>query len=220
MKENWLTRRPRWDSSFVTLALTLVVVGLSFIYLRNLFEARTLLSANPDQVFQHGEYWRLWSSILIHANPGHLLSNLILFIPLAFLLTNYFGFLFFPVVGLISGGGISALVLMTMPENVSLVGISGVVSWMVGAWLTLFFLIDQRKSLKHRFALAVFLTLFLMVPESYKPEVSYLSHFVGFLFGILSALVLYFIQYQKIQNAAVWIREDVPIPEDGGPSHS
>ena len=195
IRENWLTRKPDPNAIYSTYLLGLILFTAGFF--------SHWLSATPEAVFTKQEYWRAWTALFAHADLGHLLSNSMILLPLSVLLTGYFGYVFFPLTGVLMGGLTNFLVLKTLPAQTSLLGISGVVNWMGAAWLTLFLLIDRRKSFRRRFAVAVFLTIMLFVPETFRPEVSYLSHFIGFALGILSALLYYFINSAKIQAAEI-----------------
>lgn len=203
VRENWLTRKPHDYATEWALILAAFLSVTSMFYIRDLFHAEALMSATRYTVFAQHEYWRAWTSLFAHADLGHLISNLVLFVPLTFLLTGYFGVWYFPLLGILMGGFINMVVLTSMPENTALIGISGVVNWMGSSWLSLFLLIDRRHSWGRRIAHVIFLTVILFVPETYKPEVSYYSHFLGFVLGILSAAALYFLNRKKFLSAEV-----------------
>ncbi len=95
------------------------------------------------------------------------------------------------------------VVIQTMPEHIGIIGVSGVVYWMGGAWITLAWLIDRREALTRRLVKAGAVSLILFVPESFKPEVSYLSHFLGYFFGVISAVIYYHINKEKFLASEV-----------------
>lgn len=165
------------------------------------------LPATGQAVYGEGQYWRAWTALFAHSDLGHFFSNAFLFLPLTYLLTSYYGYLFFPAAGLAIGGVVNLIVLKTLPPETALLGISGVVYWMGAAWLTLFILIDRRNSWRKRVAVAIALSVMLFVPETYKPEVSHLSHWLGFLFGGLSAAIYY--QFHRTAIEAAEVREAV-----------
>lgn len=211
LKENWLTRKPHKAAWDVTIGLGLVVFIFGFSYLQDLFHIRQWMAASGEMVFHEHQYWRLWTALFAHADLEHLLSNAIFFFPFTYFLSSYFGLWFVPILGLLMGGVINFFVLQGMPPQINLIGISGVVYWLGAAWLTLFFMIDHRQSLRRRIAKVAVISLVLFAPQVYKPEVSYMSHAVGYLFGMLSALVYYWIYRKKFLKAEIY---EVVVDED------
>lgn len=203
IRENWFTHPPKFRAANVTVFLTIFLFVTGIYYFQDVFHVQEWMGASRDSVFNKHEYWRLWTTLFAHADFGHLMNNALLFIPLAFLLYAYFGFWFFPVLGIAMGGLTNAYVLSTMPTTTQLIGISGVVYWMGGAWFTLFLLIDRRRTLRYRFANVIFLMMMLFIPENYWPHVSYMAHFVGFVLGVVSGFILYALQRQKFKAAEV-----------------
>ena len=175
--------------------MTVFVVLCSETFFIDLFHSENWMSATPNLVFTHREYWRLWTAFLIHADAGHLLGNLFLFLPMTYVLVGYFGLWLIPSLSFLSGGLINFIVLKTMPSEMNLLGISGVVYWMGGLWMTLYLLIDRRFPWRRRIANVLFIGLFLLVPEKYNPQVSYRSHVVGLFVGILCGFFIY--QWRK-----------------------
>lgn len=203
IKENWLTRSPS-DSAYISTLLFGILLGLvGYWYLGNTWGITPWMAVSGQSIFVKHEYWRLWTALFVHADTAHILGNLSLILPLGFMLTGHFGVVTFPVLGILLGGLINYIVIQTMPPEVSLIGISGVVYWMGATWLTLFLFIDRRKSLRRRIALALFLTVVLFIPESYKPEVSYMSHFVGYTLGVITGVVIYHLRRAHIVAAEV-----------------
>lgn len=219
LTENWLTREPHRRASAVMIALAVFVILASFIYWQGLWGADQWMSASAAAVFERHEFWRAWTAVFAHADAGHLFSNLLLLVPLAYLLSAYFSFFLFPFLAFIESGLINLLVLHGMPASVSLLGISGVVHWMGAVWLTLSLLVDRREKLRRRFAFALFLTMILFVPESYRPEISYASHFVGFVLGGITGSLYYLWNRSRFLDAEVYEveQEDVEVPEAKDP---
>jgi rhomboid protease GluP len=90
-----------------------------------------------------------------------------------------------------------------MPLNISLVGVSGVLYWMGGSWLALYWLIDKRESKGRRVLKVIAVTIVLFVPDSYLPNISYISHFLGYFAGVFSGILYYLIFRNKILSAEV-----------------
>ena len=208
IKENWLTKNPKRDGLNPTLLLMSLLLASSFIYINDFFNAPLWMSATGEQVFTKHEWWRAWTTLFAHADLSHILGNLFLFFPFSYFLIAYFGFSFFPFFGFFVGGLVNLVVLSTMPPHVSLVGVSGVVNWMGGAWLALSWLVDRRESKGRRVLKVIAVTIVLFVPDSFKPEVSYLSHFLGYFAGIFSAMLFYFINRKSI--LAEEVVEEIP----------
>lgn len=209
IKENWFSRKGNKDAPFVAAAFALLLLGLSLVAFQE--SHFSWMAASKRAIWESHEAWRLWSSLFVHGDFGHIAANAALFIPLTYLLSSHFGPLLFPLLGIAMGGLINLIVLSTMPPDVSLIGISGVVSWMAAAWVTLFLLIDRRDKLKRRFGAALFLTLILFVPETAKPEVSYFSHFVGYVLGMASGAIYYGLHRKTIEDAEV---KEITVEED------
>ncbi|MEK6554254.1 MAG: rhomboid family intramembrane serine protease [Bdellovibrionota bacterium] len=220
IKQNWLTRKPNSFAADFTYIFSFFLFVLSATYLNDYFGLQKWLSATAEQVFTRHEYWRAWSTLFAHGDWGHFLSNALLFIPMTYLFTAHYGYLFFPVVGVFIGGLVNLIVLKTLGPQITLLGISGVVYWMGAAWLTLYALVDRRENLRRRLARVVILTVLLFTPEAYKPQISYLSHLLGFSTGVFSALAFYYLNQKKFLSAEVkeYIYEDASALEPMPPS--
>ncbi|MBS1960645.1 MAG: rhomboid family intramembrane serine protease [Bdellovibrionales bacterium] len=181
-RENWLTRDPAHPGLATTVALALLLAAGRLVE----------FPASGELVFGRGEYWRAWTTLFVHSGPAHLLSNLVLFIPFAFVLTGYYGWFLFPFLGFLVGGLVNLAVLREMPAAISLVGASGVVYWMGAVWITLAILVDRRERLARRVLKGFGVAMLLYLPEGYRPEVSYVTHLYGFLAGIACAVLYYY----------------------------
>jgi rhomboid protease GluP len=182
----------------------------------NLAGAAHWMPATSEAVFGHGQIWRFWTSLFVHADEKHLLANSFLFYILGFFLVGHFGVKVFPFSAMFFGGVINFIVLKKMPAGAELIGVSGVVFWMGGLWLTLYFLIDRRRSLIQRILRAVGVGLLLFMPaEAFDPSISYYSHGVGFFTGILFGVGYYLINQKKFLAAEVKevLIEDLSLPE-------
>lgn len=216
MTENWLTRKPHPRALGWTMFLIFFMCAASYVYWTGLAGADEWMPASGEKVFRQRQYWRLWTALFAHGDAGHLLGNLFLFAPFSYFLLGSFSPLLFPFLALLSGGLINAIVLKAMPEQVSLIGVSGVVYWMGAVWLFMFLVIDRRESLRRRLAKVLFISMVLFVPETYKPETSYLSHFIGYVVGIGMAAAFYSFNSHAILAAEVYeeiIEDDDELPE-------
>lgn len=137
------------------------------------------LSASREQVFGHHQYWRLFTALFVHANAEHLFANVPLFLVFGSLVFGYFGFWAFPVGAMLAGALANALTIAAYPAHARLIGASGVVYFLCSFWLVMYFLIQHRLSWGGRLLRALGVATILLLPELYRPEVSYLAHAWG-----------------------------------------
>ncbi|HEY7161555.1 MAG TPA: rhomboid family intramembrane serine protease, partial [Acidobacteriota bacterium] len=90
----------------------------------------------------------------------------------------------------------------------TLVGASGVVYCMAGFWLTLFVLIERRYSIANRLMRSIGFFLIVFVPSTFEPTVSYRAHAIGFVLGILSAIMYFVINRKIIREAETFELEE------------
>jgi len=213
---NWFTRRPHRYAFLQTLALAVILYAACSAYWSNFAQAHEWMAATPRQVFQLHEWWRPWTTLFAHGDLAHLFANSLLFFGFSYLLHSYFSVWFFPVMGLLMGGLANVVVLLTLGDDVTLVGASGLVHWMGAAWATLHVLLENRQNFRPRFGNALFLMLVLFTPDTYRPNVSYLAHFIGFIFGVGSSY-LYWRFNQRVFSAAEVVEYQVVPPWEFGP---
>ncbi len=216
IQETWLTRKPHPWAFIIGAASTLVMVIFGMIYIRDLGGWASMMSANAISVFDGHEFWRLWTTLFAHGDEKHLLSNSLLFFVLGSFMAGYFGLRSFPITALFFGGIINFFSLKTMPPEVYLIGMSGVVYWLGGAWLILYFLIDRRKSLYQRAVRAIGVSLVLFFPaEAFNPTISYRTHVIGFGLGLVWGLVYFLWHRRRLRSAETYriIMDEPPSTE-------
>lgn len=217
VRATWLTQRPHRYSALVAAWSLFTLVLFATVFLRDWGSVATLMSSNPDQVFNKHQYWRLWTSLFAHGDAGHLVSNSLLFFIFSYFLYGYFGFWVFPLGTLIAGGLVQAVSLMTYPAHVNLIGMSGVVYWMGGFWLILYLNLDQQRTRTQRWLRILGVSLGLFMPTSaFEPQVSYRAHFIGFILGALMGAAYYFWRRTEFQKAlkTETLTEDEGLLED------
>lgn len=198
----WLSKKPSQQGFLVSAITTFLLAVGSVLYWQDWHGANSWMPVSGDALFKNGEWWRAFSALFAHADAGHLFSNGFLFFILAAFLSGYFGKLVFPVMAFLFGALTNIVVASQMPGEVNLLGVSGVVYWMGGAWLVLYFCLDVKRSLSQRFLRAMGVALAMFFPaEAFKPEISYSSHFVGFILGVLFGVGYYYWNQKKFLAA-------------------
>lgn len=191
--ENWMTRKLPARGHKSTLFLVSLLAAGTSIFLNDFFHASSWMPASFDAVVLKHQYYRLWTSLFAHGDLEHIMSNLFLFVPFAYLLAHYFSLWLFPLIGFLLGGLINFIVVYYLGGGITIIGVSGVVYWMGATWMALSFFIDRRESMIERFIKLSGVSLILFFPTTFLPEVSYLSHFLGYVLGILTGILVYFL---------------------------
>jgi rhomboid protease GluP len=204
LKETWLSRKMPKNNFITTLLIMSTFVFGSVIYLNNFFNANKWMAVSFELAINQQQYWRLLTSLFAHGDFAHIGNNMLFFFPFCYYLMGYFGILLFPFLGFVFGGIINLIVIHGMPEHTTLIGASGMVHWMGGIWLTLAFFIDQKPSVIQRILKFSAISILLFLPDTLKPDVSYMSHFVGYILGILAGSIYYLLQRNKFNNAKVY----------------
>jgi rhomboid protease GluP len=203
--------RPLNDWSFpVTAFILLLFLGASVLYWNQPLTLERF-TAGREEVFQGQEYWRLFSTIAIHADLRHFLANSVFFYIFGLLLHSYFGSWVFPALSLAMGGVVNYFTLYSYPEQSVLIGASGVVYFMAGLWATLFFFIERRGRALKRLGVTICVMMMLFFPTEYEPHVSYLAHAWGFVLGIASGILYFYSNRARLREAEVW---KLPEPDE------
>ena len=189
--ETLLSRKPREYSLEVGALSVLTILGISLLAWQNGAALLPILAATSEGALEEHEYWRLMTALVVHTDMAHFLSNAIFLAFFSYLLFGYFGFWVFPVLGLALAGLTNYLSLLTYPPEVSLVGASGLVYWMVGFWLSMNLFVDRTLGPGKRVVRAVGIILVVLLPSTLQANVSYRTHAIGFGLGVVSAVVYF-----------------------------
>lgn len=190
--ENYLTQSPFpiGKAFFPWLAVFFLGTFWTSISFGSFFEE--FFWANGVLTFQQNEYWRLFTAIFSHKDFGHLAGNAFLLLPLTYLMLAYFPFFYF--LSFFLAALTNLLTLQFYPSHVFLLGSSGWVFVLGGAWLSFFLWIDHRERWPRRWGSALFLGMMLFVPDQIQSDVSYLSHFFGFVLGAVGSSLYFWLR--------------------------
>lgn len=198
IRQTLFTRRPRFfDSQLVVLWVALMAVS-SWLAWQNpqLIERG---AASSQAAFHQGEGWRLVTAVFLHSDLGHLLSNAYMILLLGFFVHAYFGWLIFPVAAVVAGAMVNGLTILSYPPEHQLLGASGVVYWLAGFWLVLFFLIERQRSWSSRILRVGGVGLLILFPSEFQPQVSYRAHAWGLALGVVAGLIYFLVKRRWIQ---------------------
>lgn len=165
------------------------------------------LSANGYQVYEKGQYWKAFTTTLMHGDFVHLGHNTMFFVTFAVLLNFYFGFWIFPILSFLVGGLINLIALKVYGPEIYLVGISGVIYFMAAFWMTLFVGIERQMSLYRRLMITTGVSLILFFPDAFVQNVSYLAHGLGFGIGIILGGIYFGLKRSDLRKHEVWIEK-------------
>jgi rhomboid protease GluP len=203
--QTWLSRKPLWRASLIVAWSIFVLILGSVFYWKDIYQATEWMPVFQSAITVKHEYWRLWTALFAHADLGHLLSNSITYFVVGYFLAGYFSLWLFPVLAFAMGGVINYLVVMGYAADTHLIGVSGVVYWMAGAWLVLYFLIDKRKTFAQRALRSMGVALGVFFPAAaFDPSISYKAHLYGFILGVLSGLAYWLINRKTFEKALVY----------------
>ena len=155
---------------------------------------RRLGALDYAEVIGEGEFWRLLTALFLHQGWLHLLFNLFAIYILGPSLERVIGSIRFAFAYLVSGigstAGVVVLTLLRVVKPGDLVGASGSVMGIVGAWAG--FLVRHRHIPEaRRRLLNIFLIIVLeIVFDVLTPEVSTSAHLCGLVTGFIIGLYL------------------------------
>jgi rhomboid protease GluP len=148
----------------------------------------------PSSVLFLGEYWRLITSLFLHAGPVHLLFNLFALYVLGVPLERSIGSIRFCFCYLIAGVGSTAGVTMLarfgLTRAALLVGASGAIMGIVGAWAAFLLLHRDAPAAKQRLSNLALIIAIQIAFDLSTPQVSMSAHLCGLVTGFFVGLLI------------------------------
>ncbi len=130
-----------------------------------------------------GEWWRVLTVVLTHANWLHLGMNMLVFFQLGNIVENFYGRVRYGLILLASAVSASFLCLWLDPTNQPSVGASGMIFGLFGVML----ITGKRMGVDYRQILGL---LVLNIVFSFVPGVDWHAHAGGLIGGLVAALLL------------------------------
>lgn len=176
--------------SIALLVINVVIFLLSSTIMTWMYERGAMVT---EVVLRNGEYYRLFSAVFLHADPTHLLNNMLMLLLVGAVVENYAGHAFFFFLYILSGlfGNMISMA-YEIKNNLSWVsvGASGAIMGLVGfiaVWL-----IKNRyrfagnKNVRFRLIL---LALFILQASFFQKGANTAAHLGGFLTGIVLGVI-------------------------------
>ena len=148
----------------------------------------------PYAVVVQGEYWRLFTALFLHGGFTHLLFNLFALYILGPALERSIGTIRFAlcylVSGLASSAGVVGLAVVGFVQVGQLVGASGCIMGIVGAWAG--FLVRHRHvpQARQRLGNIGLIVVIQIAFDLSTPQVSMAAHICGLVAGFFLGLIL------------------------------
>jgi membrane associated rhomboid family serine protease len=148
----------------------------------------------PYAVVVQGEYWRLLTALFLHGGFTHLLFNVFALYVLGPPLERSIGTIRFAACYLLSGlassAGVVGLMVIGLVQVSQLVGASGCIMGIVGAWAG--FLVRHRHApqAKQRLGNVVLIIVIQVAFDLSTPQVSMAAHLCGLIAGFFLGLIL------------------------------
>ena len=165
--------------SRITLSLIIINIFcfITFNIILPLEYILTLVQINSNIIA--GEYWRLFTSMFLHADIMHILSNMIALLLFGAAVENNYSKLEYLLIYFISGLIGNLFSLLLLPLNTISLGASGAIFGLIGAAFILY-TVEGEKTL-------IFLGLFYLayfIISSFAPGINLWAHLFGLLGGI------------------------------------
>jgi membrane associated rhomboid family serine protease len=167
---------------------------ISFGDLNNPEVLHRIGALEPYSVVVQREYWRLFTALFLHGSFTHLLFNVFALFVLGPPLERSIGAPRFVacylISGLVSSAGVVGLTLIGLVQVAQLVGASGCIMGIVGAWAG--FLMRHRHAphAKQRLANVVMIVAVQIGFDLSTPQVSMAAHLCGLVAGFFLGLIL------------------------------
>lgn len=192
--------------AFMVATFTIVIMMLSTLFYWRAPEAWSdLLPAVNSQIFQHAQWWRVFTAIFIHADLEHFLSNMYMLWIFTFFVFGYFGFSLFPMLSLVSATLINAIAVKTYAPEIELLGASGLVYVLGGCWLTLYLMIQRQYTFVSRLVRVVGIAFIIFWPTTFVATTSYRTHGLGFIAGVIMGLIYFYRNKKAIQEREIYL---------------
>ncbi|MGQ4873578.1 MAG: rhomboid family intramembrane serine protease [Promethearchaeia archaeon] len=172
-----------------TLTKSLLLINILCFIAINLFLGYTYVlffSQINYEITINGEYWRLFTSMFLHADIIHLASNMIALLIFGTAVEiNYKSKTQYLLIYFISGFIGNFFTLILLPSDTISLGASGAIFGLIGAAFILYARFDPTLLI-----LSLFYILYFIL-ASFAPGINVIAHLTGLIGGIILGLLFY-----------------------------
>jgi membrane associated rhomboid family serine protease len=190
----WRVRNAPAVFALILINLAAFIPAIPHGQWNELMALHKLGALEPDAIFWNHQYWRLFTSLFLHAGWTHLLFNLFALFVLGPPLERAIGttrFLFcYLLSGLGSTSGVVALWMAHITEPGPLVGASGCIMGIVGAWGAFLLLHQHMPMARQRLWNVVMIVAIQIAFDRFTPQVSMSAHLCGLVAGFIVGLIV------------------------------
>jgi len=200
-KDNWWTIAI--GTTIILYYFIVSILGFNEMHVNNMM-LHEFGGASYFAVIVNGEIWRLLTATFMHIGIHHLSGNLIAYCLVAFFLTEAFPSWRFAVIFFVSGIISNLCVCLISPHNI-LVGASGAIMGLYGAFISIFIMqliinkINNRGTYNKKVSDSILpiLIVFVLIPTilvSFQRQVSMSAHIIGLVLGMIIGLIILLIE--------------------------
>ena len=146
-----------------------------------------------------GEWWRLITSIFLHADFSHLLGNMLMLCYLSSILNNFYSDLEYWIVYMTSGLAGSLLTLLFMDGATRSLGASGAIMGLGGVLIYRMFFGKSARAFRYAgsYFIIAFMVIYNLFYGLFAENVNNYAHFSGFLTGFFLAMLFEKLRQRK-----------------------
>lgn len=186
----------------------LLVINISVFVLDLLLEIRLgykpiyFFGVQDNNAVLDGEWWRLLTSIFLHADFSHLLGNMLMLVYLSSILNNFYSDLEYWIVYLTSGIAGSLLTLLLMDGSARSLGASGAIMGLGGVLIYRMFFGKSARAFRYAgsYFIIAFMVVYNLFYGLFAENVNNYAHFSGFFTGFLLAMLFERIRVRRKQE--------------------
>jgi membrane associated rhomboid family serine protease len=202
----WRLRNAPAVVAFLLINIAVFVFEISHRHWPEWMMLHRLGALEPQSVITNHEYWRLFTALFLHAGIVHLLFNLFALYVLGPPLERAIGAARFCACYLLSGlGSSTGVVILSVARLIDtnqLVGASGCIMGIVGAWAAFLLRNHHVRLAKQRLRNIGMIVLIQVAFDLSTPQVSMSAHLFGLATGFIVGLILTPKEVQTMSNQA------------------